>query len=133
MVALVKLIPESRQLSYLRFSPVDGVKTKITPNKMGVQLSNPRAVYASGKQEGELVEEGNLKANQVARLEFGVVSPNQYELLVSPNPALCSQAIVSSPSILSVGNRYELSILISAFKSINLAEFEHILTLYLID
>lgn len=133
MVALVKLIPESRQLSYLRLTPVEGVRLKITPNKMGVQLSNPKALYAAGKQEEESLEDGILKANQIARLHFGIIAPNQYEILLTPNPELCAKAVVSAPSILSVGNSYDLSILVSAFKTVNLLEFEPILTMYLID
>lgn len=133
MGALVKTVPESRQLSYFRFELEDGCEVSSTPNKMGVHLKNPKAVYAIGKQRGEALESSVVMANQTVELNFGKCSPRQYEVLLSVNPKLCANAQVSAPSMLPVGEENELKIIVSAFKQIDLKDFPYIMTLSLID
>lgn len=133
MGALVKTVPESRQLSYFRFELEDGCEAQATANKMGVQLKNPKATYAVGKNKGEALEGSVIQANQTALLSFGKCNPRQYEAMISVHPKLCSSAQVSAPSMLPVNEEHELSILVTAIKSIDLKDFPVIATLYLID
>lgn len=133
MGALIKLVPQSRQLSYLKFIPETGVEYQLTPNNLGLRLRSARALYATGKDEGMEIEEGTVKANQTIHLYFGNLTPDTYEILVSPSAELCQKANVSAPSILCTGKTHQLVFTVNAFKSFKLGDLEELATLYLID
>lgn len=133
MGALVKLVPASRYLSYFKLELVDGAEAAVTTNGMGLRLSKPQLLYATGKEESQPIVDGILKPNQTAIVSFGGISPRQYEVLFSVNPTLCSQALVSAPSAFTVGEDARLQFLVSAVKTTDLRSFPYLATMFLVD
>lgn len=94
-----------------------------------VQLvGQPTISSLSGKSE---LEEGKIKANQSALLEFGTVNPNKYHLCLEINPALYELALVNHQKFLEPmeGNQ-ALKLFVHAKKEIDVGSIPWWIRIY---
>lgn len=134
MSALVHLPHNTRVNMYLRPKAAEGLGTRITRSKFGVEFYANTAATAellSGKEAGTSVQK--VAANQRAKLLLGTVEPTKYQAIVSLNPALNEVATVQAPLILEPKEEIQLSLIINAHKEVDLAKLDWYCRVYLFE
>lgn len=134
MSALVDVREQTSRHAYLGLDPAPGITGKNVARNLGYRLSGVNGTYLTGQKAGESIEGTVLKAGQTVQLNFGTVAPSRYECLVTFNPQLQSSCMVCSPSIISHGDGpTSLTLTLSVFRQIDLAEVPWFVTLHLVD
>ena len=134
MSALVDVREKTARHTYLGLDLAANVSGKNVARNLGYRLSGINAIYLTGQKAGEELEGSVVKAGQSVQLRFGSVSPSRYECLVTYHPQLSQTCMVSTPSVISHGDgAVPLCVTLTAFKQIDLAEFDWFVTLYLVD
>jgi hypothetical protein len=134
MSALVDIREQTARHNYLGLDLAPSITGKNVSRNLGYRLSGINAVYLTGQKAGEAVEGTVIKAGQAIALQFGSVSPARYECLVTYHPQLSQTCMVSTPPIISHGDGpVPLTLVLNAFKQVDLAEFDWFVTLHLVD
>lgn len=134
MSALVDVREKTARHAYLGLDLAPNVSGKNVARNLGYRLSGLNAIYLTGQKAGEEIEGSVVKAGQSVQLRFGSVSQTRYECLVTYHPQLSQTCVVSTPSVISHGDgAVPLCVTVTAFKQIDLAEFDWFVTLYLLD
>ena len=134
MSALVDVREQTARHAYLGLDLAPGIIGKNVARNLGYRLSGINAVYLTGQKAGEPIEGTVVKAGQSVQLQFGSVHPSRYECLVTYHPQLNQACMVSTPPIISHGDgATPLCVTLTAFKQVDLAEFDWFVTLHLVD
>lgn len=117
---------------YARFVLGDGVTTRPTVSKLGVELGgNPVVTIVGGENDGKLLE-GPIRANQTVLIRLGAVSPQKFHMMFVVNPDLTRAGQVGVHNIIEP-EPTELTITIRASRQIELSELSYFARLYLLD
>lgn len=134
MSALVDVREQTARHAYLGLDLAQGITGKNVARNLGYRLSGINAIYLTGQKAGEPIEGTVVKAGQSVQLQFGTVSPTRYECLVTYHPQLNQTCMVSTPPIISHGDgAVPLSVTLTAFKQVDLVDFNWFVTLHLVD
>lgn len=134
MSALIDIRIQTARHTYLGLDLAAGITGKNVARNLGYRLSGINAIYLTGQKVGEPIEGTIVKAGQSVQLQFGSVSPQRYECLVTYHPQLNQTCMVCTPPIISHGDEATpLCLTLTAFKQLDLAEFDWFVTLHLVD
>lgn len=134
MSALVDVREGTARQAYLGLDLAAGITGKNVARNLGYRLSGINAIYLTGQKAGEPIEGTVVKAGQSIQLQFGSVNPSRYECLVTYNPHLSQTCMICTPPIISHGDgAVPLCVTLTAFKQVDLAEFDWFVTLHLVD
>lgn len=128
MPAILKVMPRYYSIEMGEYG-----KSSISQSGLGLHLWNNRAIILTGKEAGsQPAEPSVIKPGQVAAIDMGLLKLFKYPALISVNSDLFSVATVQAPTLIEPGSQ-NLYISIQAQKQVNLTDFEHLITLHIID
>jgi hypothetical protein len=129
----VKVRSAARQVGYLAFTPVEGVKGDASNglHDYGYRIQEAPIHMASGKDKGEPLVGGILKSGTTVLISLGVIKARKNEVLIVPNPSLalvsvCPQLLIPPQDSLDVKIRVEIR------EDIGLDSLKYLFALYAI-
>lgn len=117
---------------YARYAPAEGISTRTTASKLGVELfGTPEVILMGGDNDGKSPE-GPIRANQTVLIRLGNVHPQKFHMLLVVNPDILRNGQVGSPSLIEP-EPTSLDFTFKASRQIDLSELPYLARLYLLD
>lgn len=133
MNSLVKLSFASRQINLIRAQLHAGVGQRSTQSNLGLEYVGGKIIQVGGKEAGEELENGLIKANQKVLVDLGTVRPAKYHSIIVVHPEIIRAGVVGVAGIAEPDEEALLGFTFRADHQIDLRALPYLLRLYLLD
>jgi hypothetical protein len=134
MGAFYKCVTSTQQIAHFMLQEAEGVRKELSFDKRGLLIHEPKIISLSGKDAGEEIKDGLIKANTMVKFLIGVAFPKR-ELLLVANPILSNFGILNGVSLYGTPREpTEIFFTMNALKQFNVNELQtNIATLFLME